>query len=132
MQNKIAFISDNFLRYQSLLRNHSPENLVINMLTFPEAKARCMSNIFFNLYIIDTTHIKKKLPKWIMEIAKQDYFFRVILITPDTPSPEFTELFSDHLYATITHEQAELTLRQIIDNVWQSILTRNYDKKEVS
>jgi disulfide oxidoreductase YuzD len=102
------------------------------MLTFSEAKARSMSNIFFNLYIIDTTHIDKKPPKWITEIAKQNYFFRVVLITDDTPLSELNEIFSDHLYAAITHEQAELSLSQIIDNVWQSILTRNYDKKEVS
>jgi hypothetical protein len=132
MQNKIAFISDNFLRYQSLLRKQLSENLFISMLTFSEAKARSLANIFFNLYIIDTAHLKKNLPKWIIEIAKQDYFFRVILISDEETPQELSELLADHIYTTITHEQAQYSLHQFIDDAWQSIHTRNYEKREVS
>ncbi len=129
MQNKIVFISDNFSRYQSLLRKHSPENLMIDLLTFSEAESRSFSNIFFNLYIIDYSCDSITVPKWIQEIARQDYFFRVILISDESPEQNLVDILSDHLYAVITHEKAESSLGQFIENYWQSSLKRQYVQK---
>ena len=131
MQNKIAFISDNFSRYQNLLRKHSPENLIIDLLTFSEAEGRSLAKIFFNLYIIDASCISKTLPDWLVEIAKQDYFFRVILISDEPPKQKLLNIFSDRLYAIINHEQAETSLSQFIENAWQSTLKRQYNQKVV-
>jgi hypothetical protein len=131
MQNRIAFISDNFSRYQSLLRKHSPENLMIDLLTFSEAEARSLSNIFFNLYVIDGSCINKSIPKWIREISGQDYFFRVILISDNPPRKQLLDVLSDRLYAVLTHEQAELALGQFMKSAWQSAITREYDQKAV-
>ncbi len=131
MQNRIAFISDNFSRYQSLLSKHSPENLILDLLTLDEAQTRSLSNIFFNLYVIDGSCIEKKVPEWISEICRQDYFFRVILIADEMPSRELLDILSDRLYVILTHEQAKLALGQFIKNAWQSVLNRQYDRSVV-
>ncbi len=131
MQNRIAFISDNFSRYQSLLRKHSPENLIIDLLTFSEAESRSLSNVFFNLYIIDGSCINKEMPNWIREICGQGYFFRVILISDEAPNQELLDVLSDRLYSVLTHEQAELALGQFIKNAWQSVINREYSEKSL-
>ena len=104
---------------------------MIDLLTFSEAETRSFSNIFFNLYVIDSSCINKSIPEWIREISGQDYFFRVILISDDPPRQQLLDVLSDRLYAVLTHEQAELALGQFMKNAWQSAITREYDQKEV-